>query len=199
LEERENLLDRLVRWYIAFDPILQQVRGTRDNKTFCGALVLHLHYLTTYYTIVSLPNKTPVRGRDLIPPFAEIISLSRTILQHPGMAGHTFTFDAQTVKPLYTVACQCPSVALRHQAISLLLSVPRREGFWDSVLCGKIAQWIVGMEEEDSEDDHILDETKIKNLTVKVDLQKRTAYVQCSKPKKNLPRKLIFRCAVITW
>lgn len=92
-----------------------------------------------------------------------------------------------------------PSIILRRQAISLLLSALRQEGFWDSVLCGKVAQWIVDIEAEDSEGYKILEEAKIQNLKVLADLQNRTVHAQYLKPEKTSPKTLISRCIFITW
>lgn len=118
---------------------------------------------------------------------------------YPDVERSTFMFDAQTVKPLYTVASQCPRITLRCQAISMLMSSPRREGFWNSVLCGTVAQWVLGIEKEDTDDDYILEETKIQNSAVEANLQKRTAHIQCLKPDKKIPRRLISRSVIITW
>lgn len=49
LEDGENLLTQLLQWRIAFDRILQEVRGDSCDKRFYGALVLHLDYLATYH------------------------------------------------------------------------------------------------------------------------------------------------------
>lgn len=199
LQEREYLLNDTLQWCIAFDPILQQKRTSGRDKELYGALILRLRYLTIYYAISALPNKTPAREHDFIPLFAEIISLSRTVLQNHDMVGNTFTIDGQTVKPLFIVACECPNIILRGQAISMLLSVPRQEGFWDAVLCGKVAHWVTSIEEEDSEGDYVLQRSKIQSLSVDANLQKRTAHTRCLQRDKKDPRTFISRSTIITW
>ena len=199
LTEREDLLDNLIQWHVGFDPILQRVRSTKEDKEFRAALILHLQYLTTYFTVSSLPNKTPLRRRDFMPLFAEMISLARSVLQHPDTQPNTFTFNAQTIKPLYTVACQCPNSTLRRQAISMLLLMPRREGFWDSVLSGKLAQWIMVVEEEDLDGDYVPEETKIRSLSVSADLQQRRVQAECLKPEKGYSERLVRKSTLIIW
>ncbi|KFY48348.1 hypothetical protein V495_01421 [Pseudogymnoascus sp. VKM F-4514 (FW-929)] len=169
LQEREYLLNEILQWCIAFDPILQKKRTSGRDKELYGALILRLRYLTIYYAISALPNKTPAREHDFIPLFAEIISLSRTVLQNPDMVGITFTIDGQTVKPLFIVA------------------LPRREGFWDAALCGKVAHWVTSIEEEDSEGGYVLERSKIQSLSVDANLQKRTAHTRCLQRDKKDP------------
>jgi hypothetical protein len=199
LEDGENLLTQLLQWRIAFDHILQEVRGNSCDKRFYGALVLHLDYLATYHYATCLPKNGKMRKRDYASPFAEMISLSRSILQNLDMDGGLFTFETRIIKPLYTIACQCPSISLRRQAIALLLSVPRREGFWDAVLCGKVAQWIMSIEEEGSVNDYITEEAKVHNVKVTSDLQRRTARAECLKPQQGLPERFISQRIVINW
>jgi hypothetical protein len=43
---------------------------------------------------------------------------------------------------------KCPVNMIRWRATNLLLSYPRQEGTWDSILRGKIANWVREMEED---------------------------------------------------
>jgi hypothetical protein len=199
LAERERLLDMLIQWHSAFDPIIQRVRRTANDTDCRAVLIMHLQYLTTYFAISSLPNKSPQRRRDYMPLFSEMLSLSRSILQHPDTVTNIFTFNAQTIKPLFTVACQCPNSTLRRQAISMLLAAPRREVFWDAILCGKLAQWIMTIEEEELDGDYVPDETMIQSLSVTADLQQRRVEAECWKSSKDSAGQLMSRSAIITW
>lgn len=199
LVARDELLAELMQWNMAFDPMLQLLRSNSGSEDFQAALILQLHYMTSYFTVSCLPCNKPMRSRDFMPLFAEMISISRTILDNSKWAVSGFTFDGQTVKPLYTIAMKCPNAALRRQAISLLLNSPRREAFWDSTLTAKLAEWVVCIEEEDIEDGYVPDETRIRNFSVKANLQKRTAYVECLKPEKASPQTLTPRRALIKW
>jgi hypothetical protein len=67
----------------------------------------------------------------------------------------------------------------------MLLSAPRREGFWDSLCSRKVAQWITIIEEEDGWR-CVPEDTMIRLLSVIADLQKRRVEVTCSKPEKGL-------------
>jgi hypothetical protein len=86
-------------------------------------------------------------------------------MHFPGMAHHgpangfppgnsylhikaSFALDLGIVPPLFVVATKCRDRRLRREAIRLLMSSPRREGMWDSILCGKVGAWIMEVEEE---------------------------------------------------
>ena len=196
--EIERFLAEMARWHIAFSPILQRVRLSPDDEGFRGAMTLQLHYLTTYITVASISTAT-MSTCALMPLFEEMISLSQSILEHPDCARESFTFDSQVVKPLWTVARKCPHRLVRRQAVSLLLSSPRREGFWDATLSGELAAWITAVEEEEVEGDYVPEETRISNFDVKVDLQARAAQARCLKPEKGFPGKLVPRSVVLSW
>ncbi|KAK0118179.1 hypothetical protein ONS95_012484 [Cadophora gregata] len=106
----------------------------------------------------------------------------------------TFTTAIGIVHPLYVVAIKCRNRKLRREAIQILLSSPRREGLWDSLLCGHVAQWAMVLEEEDlpswnpSERGDsavsgmiVADDKRVIIREVSFNLQDRTAYCRCGK------------------
>jgi hypothetical protein len=66
-------------------------------------------------------------------------------------------------------------------------------------LCGKLALWLTGIEEEDIEGDYVPEGTMVNNVKVEVDFPKRTAHVGCSKPENSVSGKPRLRNAVLTW
>lgn len=64
-----------------------------------------------------------------------------------------FTMGIGPLSALWLVAMRAPStcLALRKRAISLMLSHPRREGFWDGMLAGQIAQEALRLEQESTQ------------------------------------------------
>ena len=116
----------------------------------------------------------------------------------------SYCWEDRIVPPLYLIATKCRVHHLRHAAIALLLSERRREGIWDSILCGKVAEWMVGLEEEgvrigsdgqdwyggkgkgllDEEELFIPEERRCWGETTERDLQGRRAVVKC---KQNIP------------
>ncbi len=104
----------------------------------------------------------------------------------------SFALDLGIIPPLFVVATKCRDRRLRRDAINLLMSSPRREGMWDSVLCGRVARWIMEIEEEDlpiygrarttmGNGDEMMP-AKDKRVMVKeilFDMQRREALLKC--------------------
>ena len=123
----------------------------------------------------------------------------------PGMASHiplgykekdsfshikaSFALDLGIVPPLFVVATKCRDRKLRREAIRLLMSSPRREGMWDSILCGKVSEWIMEVEEEglrhfevwDSmgANEPIVEDRRVMVKEILFDLQRREATLRC--------------------
>ena len=101
----------------------------------------------------------------------------------------SFALDLGVVPPLFVVATKCRDRKLRREAIALLMSSPRREGMWDSLLCGKVGEWIMEVEEEGMLDFEINDPESTSELVeedkrvmikeILFDLQSRTATLRC--------------------
>lgn len=101
----------------------------------------------------------------------------------------SFALDLGIVPPLFVVATKCRDRKLRREAIRLLMSSPRREGMWDSVLCGKVGRWIMEVEEEDMRPFEIWDpvganemvknDRRVMVKEISFDLQRREATLRC--------------------
>ena len=101
----------------------------------------------------------------------------------------SFALDLGIVPPLFVVATKCRARKLRREAIRLLLSSPRREGMWDSILCGKAAQWIMEVEEEGLRtyeawdpvgiNEQVKEDRRVMVKEILFDLQRREAMLSC--------------------
>jgi hypothetical protein len=101
----------------------------------------------------------------------------------------SFALDLGIVPPLFVVATKCRDRTLRREAIALLMSSPRREGMWDSFLCGKVSQWIMEVEEEGmlpyevfnplSASELVEESKRVMVKEILFDLKSRTATIRC--------------------
>ncbi|TAQ86586.1 hypothetical protein B7494_g5084 [Chlorociboria aeruginascens] len=98
----------------------------------------------------------------------------------------SFALDLGIVPPLFVVATKCRDRKLRREAISLLISSPRREGMWDSILSARVASWIMEIEEEDlspyvpaTAAEIILDKKRVMVKEILFDMQSREATLRC--------------------
>jgi hypothetical protein len=128
------------------------------------------------------------------------------VLHFPGLTGHqpgisqeddaythikaSFALDIGIVPPLFVVATKCRDRKLRRDAIKLLLNSPRREGMWDSILSGRVGQWIMEIEEEGmgeylgygmgSMDGAVVEmNRRVMVKEILFDMQKREATLRC--------------------
>ena len=101
----------------------------------------------------------------------------------------SFALDLGIVPPVFVVATKCRDRKMRREAIRLLMSSPRREGMWDSILCGKVGAWIMEVEEEGlTPFDHfnplsttqvVGEDQRVMVKEILFDLQRREATLRC--------------------
>ncbi|KAH8586807.1 hypothetical protein B0O99DRAFT_643560 [Bisporella sp. PMI_857] len=131
------LRDRFDVWAIHFDLFIQDfLKGTPSKQELDEAMVLSLHQKVWSAIFKQGPYfnyKLERTDLEEIIEQAELIALSA-----PPLAQPTFTFDANLVPPLAYVFSFFEHADLQQRAISLLRSMNRREGIWDSVELAKI-------------------------------------------------------------
>jgi hypothetical protein len=60
----------------------------------------------------------------------------------------SFSMRFGVVPHLYWAAARCRNPRIRRRAVQLLLACKRREGLWDSKICGRIAERVIAIEEK---------------------------------------------------
>ncbi|KAL6708345.1 hypothetical protein ACN47E_003269 [Coniothyrium glycines] len=80
----------------------------------------------------------------------DMFELATRLLPISSSAAPVFTTTIGPIAALWLVAIKAPSTcaALRKRAVKLMLSHPRREGFWDGMVAGQLAQEALKLEEE---------------------------------------------------
>jgi hypothetical protein len=149
LAERDKYSAELSRWYAAWTPLWKRILrspSAHDRRDRDAAIVLQNHYLCTRLAMDCVFRKSEMWFDTVTPLFAEIVSESNLLLEHPDES--LFVFDSQVILPLDITARKCRDPSIRREAISLMNSLHRREGFVDSLSSAKICEWLVGLEEE---------------------------------------------------
>jgi hypothetical protein len=174
------------QWHDAFQPILQGVESNHANADFLAAKILELHALTLRFGIETVTLHGIPKMRDFVSCFRKIVSLTRLILGHPAAELHQgrFTFAPHVIVPLYVVGYCFPHSGTRREAISLLLSTPRREGLWDGVMAGKIVEWLMNVEEEHIVGEYVPEEMRMVKVSFIFNMMARTAHVRGLMPIK---------------
>ncbi|KAE8452556.1 hypothetical protein EG329_013815 [Mollisiaceae sp. DMI_Dod_QoI] len=191
--QREENLAKLRQWHQAFRsmPAKVQMKGSP------GWLLLQLHYKTSIFALRSLSLDLMAYDNfyDLM---LEIVTLSSRILEDFNRLGIPFFApDLAIILPLYLVGMKCRFSSLRSRIIKLLLGQCRREGIWDSILVGKIVEWVKDVEETYMEGEgdkkRIPGWARVEPVHTSFDLLERRATVVCFQrtgPDDPLPRKI---------
>lgn len=92
---------------------------------------------------------------DLAAHFTRMLDLATQLLSNSSSVSPVFTTSMGPLAALWMVATRSPSTctALRKRAVRLMLSHPRREGFWDGLLAGQIAQEVLRIEQESTQEE----------------------------------------------
>jgi hypothetical protein len=140
---------------------------------------------------------------DDVKDFANIVTLSRQVLEYPGnqqiTRQATFSFDYGVVNPLYIVATRCRDPYIRREAISLLVNYPRREGTWDSAMAATIATWIMNTEEDGIEGGYVPESARLHIVSNEFDLLKRQAILQCTKKIPGTEQRVLLPMVKLQW
>jgi hypothetical protein len=93
------------------------------------------------------PFKEPF---DIAAQFIRLFELATKLLPISSSSTPVFTTTVGPISALWLVAFRAPSScqALRKRAVKLMLSHPRREGFWDGMVAGQICQEVLKLEQE---------------------------------------------------
>lgn len=95
----------------------------------------------------------PFESYDPVAHFAKVLDLATKLLPHSSSLSPVFTTSSGPLQALWLVASRAPSecLALRRHAVELMLSNPRREGFWDGLVAGQIAQEVLRLEQKSAQ------------------------------------------------
>lgn len=101
--------------------------------------------------------------------------------------------------PLYIIGRKCRDPTVRREAIALLLGWSWREGVWDSVLAGKIARWVMEIEEEGMSEGFVPEWCRVRGAEVNFDLSERSARVRCLRRVSERCEEMSIREVHLTW
>ncbi|KAH9218116.1 hypothetical protein DL95DRAFT_385887 [Leptodontidium sp. 2 PMI_412] len=157
-ESIDTHLAELLQWHHSFENTMNQPNMTES----VGSMMLRMHFkicyvcMKTYLDDVMLPDRYTAE-------LLEVVALSKKLLEAFRHGESTnFTLDFGMNIPLYIAGFKCRIGSVRREIVDMLLNQPRREGFWDSQLAGKIVRWIQELEEEYAGGDFIPEWCRIR-------------------------------------
>lgn len=194
LDANQQAFSIVVRkWLSAFQALLQKDGKSFDHKSLQAARTLQINQI---FMMIHLDISTfdilideTVWDR-FIHRYKQILELCSLIVESTARdhlsqkPGPELCLDMNIVAPLYAVAHRCRDPAVRRKAYSLLYNSPRQEGIRDSILTARVAERLVGIEEEGlgivtcAAD--VPDWARISDVNVKFDFQERLGTVSYS-------------------
>jgi hypothetical protein len=99
-----------------------------------------------FYFMVD-PDREPF---DPVAHFTRMLDLATRLLPHSSSLLPVFTTSMGPLAALWIIATRAPSecMDIRKRAVRVMLSYPRREGFWDGMLAGQVGQEVLRLEQE---------------------------------------------------
>jgi hypothetical protein len=195
-------LQRALDWGAAFEPHFIRSRTPEGREDFVRATLLQIRLKTTLISATSSPTAGEVQYDKCYTLFKDIVDLVKEIpYDYPSSHSDraSFTFDVGRVGSLYIVATRCRDCELRREAISLLLSKPRRECIWDNVIAAKVATVIMLMEEAGLQGGFVPEAYRIRIEGLSFDLLQSRGRLRYSRGKYKPPGERIIDSIEITW
>ncbi|KAL8787392.1 MAG: hypothetical protein Q9213_002275 [Squamulea squamosa] len=192
--DRTHFRSTFRRWSTAFQVFLDKNIAAMDSKSLQGAMVLKMNakMATMHLEVSTAPLLNDQTCWDnIIPVFEDLADLAAAIIDAQKAADDklsqkpVFQLDHSIIGPLFNIAHKCRDPHLRRKAISLLYSVPRQEGVWDSILTARVCERIMNLEEEGLGEvtcaADVPDWRRISDIEVTFDLQARRGEITMSR------------------
>ena len=148
-------LHRLVQWHGAFADFVTKNNSALSPRDLCLVALLGVHYRQTELSIrmVADASTGSLDGEwwdEQTSSLKEIVDLSKTLVDTEADLNSSlpfFALDAGINVALLTTAVQCRDPVIRRDAITVLRSADRQEGFWNGKVAAQFAQQVVLFEE----------------------------------------------------
>ena len=157
-DERQKYLLIFKRWQASFQLFLDKYGDTLDLRSWQGARVLQIMHIFIYTNLRAIPYMDVGKETiwdDYLPSYEQAIALAEQVIntvilenRSSRFLAPSFSLDMTLVGPLYSIAHKCRDPFLRRKAVALLNAFPRQEGIWDSLLAARVADKLIGLEED---------------------------------------------------
>jgi hypothetical protein len=199
----DRYIDLCVRFLRAFNPLYEKhhskskpegAKSEEEKRDGSACMSIRINFMCMWVCLQFAGGPTEVCYDAFLPTFSEMNDIASKMLDQQQSI---FTFDLQTLWPLDLVAQKCRDGKVRREAIRLMKVKPRREGIWDSMVAAGICEWVVRLEESGMRDGFIPEESRVRNIGSRLDLESRRANAWCYLPTERGGLKKLE--AVVTW
>jgi hypothetical protein len=155
--QKHHVVNLHSKFSLALQAFVELKGASFSPKENIAIAVLQLHVLNAIvsFDLVLLPPSNRSPWTDFLPQMKEIIALGEKIISSTSSANDSagqntsFCLDMGVIIPLSTVINHCRDAVIRRKAITLLRSISRQEGIWNSLLIAKSAERIIEIEESE--------------------------------------------------
>lgn len=142
-----DLQQALRSWSVKLDTVTAKLPTSQENTA--AIQMLRLHRLIAYIYLTKGMSLEESVCDTFLPGFEQALGLAEGLCARLNEARNPriFMLDMEIVSPTYLIAVKCRQPQLRRRAISLLRTMHRREGFFDSDLAAAIAERVISIEE----------------------------------------------------
>ena len=150
----DNGINALQSWRHRFKRFLQPLDPKLLHESRRRICLLNIHFYTVRAMFPVLVYRNEMLFDDQLSSFRKIVEACQQVIDIESGASvstsgkMSFSFDLGIISPLYFTASRCREPSLRREAVRLLMSSVRREGFWLSWVTGMVANQIVMIEEQ---------------------------------------------------
>lgn len=171
------------RWSQAFEPLYHSALRNTNQKDSIRILLLKIHSLTTRIQLAGHVSNSEMIYDNFKVEFEKIVSLGKVLLNNQHVekffAEGSFSLDLGLIYCLTATAISCRDRHLRREAIALLSSRSWREAQWGSETCTDVAKWILEVEEDGVETEHIPEWARARLSSIDANLETKTAHLYC--------------------
>jgi hypothetical protein len=150
---KTKLENELEQWQNDFEDLISQHTRSKQPLNQDAVDLLRMHYRAVSIWLSTCTSVEECAVDCHISGFQEIVDLGKKLTtgsnhQHTHFQPENFSFDMQTIAPLYYTAIECRSPSIRRSALNLLRLATRREGLWNAHIATKVAERIIEIEEK---------------------------------------------------
>ncbi|MCJ1258427.1 hypothetical protein MMC24_006260 [Lignoscripta atroalba] len=201
---------QVAQWLTAFNAFLAESSTKMNCRDLQGAILLKIYHKVSSIILSASGLILETAFDKYTSDFEYVNSLAASLVEASNATGPSrskinFTLDMGVVSPLQFVASRCRDPAIRRRSISLLYASRRREGVWDGICAGKIAERQMAIEESgldvgtDPQRLWIPESARICSSYVIFDHPRRCALLQYGQRRNGMDGNLHFQEEWISW
>lgn len=196
-EELDAAHQALKQWDSDIDRLLTQLHAETTDEICLRMKLLKMYQVTTTIIIATGVYGQETLHDDHLSKYQQVIAWGEDLFACSKNSTSTpsrdqfLSFDIGVITPLFFAAIKCRDPMVRRRAISLLASNNLQEGSWNSVGAAKVAEFVMGIEEEglppEFSQHQVLETARVHLVQTATDVERREIGLSCLLCSENEP------------